>query len=394
MAIRISDQDVSYLLGLKEDDVTKKLLIDLFAHGTQKKPRFNPNDKFRLEKGKLGNAETIDTTVGRYIFNLFIISPHFSDFLGYVNEPITGGKLDDIENQLSEYLLDGTLNAEFFIDYLNRIQWFGYVMTDFMIPSMSLNVIMGNKKVQQKKAELIKKHKESIINGDPIVATQMEEELIKVAKEELKDDPSMDLYVSGMSKFGNHYKSFNIMKGAIRDNSTGKYNVSTSNYMDGIEKDEYHNYGDTIVYAAFSRAISTQKGGYETKKMFAALQSVTLDKEGTDCKTTKTFRYIMTHKNHRIFLYRYIIEGGKMVELTNANIEKYVGKVINLRSPLFCQSPKLCNKCAGNLYYKLGIENIGLTATKVSSTLLNLSLKNFHDTSIHLQRIDFTNYID
>jgi hypothetical protein len=391
---RISDKDRDYLFSLKESDVTKKLLINLFAYGTQKKPRFNPNDKVKLPKGKLGNKEDIDTTVGRYIFNLFIISPHFSDYLGYINKAVDGGVLDDIENQLSEYLLDKSLNPEFFIDYLNRIQWLGYIMTDFIVPSMSLNVIMPNRKVEARKKELMRQHKEALSKGDPIIATQIEEELIKLAKGELNGDPAMDLYVSGISKFGNHYKSFNIMKGAIRDNSTGNYNVSMTNYMDGIQKDEYHYYGDTIVYAAHSRAIGTQKGGYETKKMFAAFQTVSLDKEGTDCRTTKTLKFVMSKKNYRLFLFRYIIEGSKLVQLTNSNIESYIGKVIHLRSPMFCQSEKLCNKCSGDLYYKLGIENIGLTATKVSSTLLNLSLKNFHDTSIHLQRIDFRNYID
>ena len=43
---------------------------------------------------------------------------------------------------------------------------------------------------------------------------------------------------------------------------------------------------------------------------------------------------------------------------------------------------------------KLDIENIGLTVTKVGSTLLNLSLKNFHDTTLHLKRINFADYID
>ena len=50
------------------------------------------------------------------------------------------------------------------------------------------------------------------------------------------------------------------MKGAIKDNDTGKYNISTSMYMDVFKKGDYHYFGDTIVYAAYSRAVGTQKG--------------------------------------------------------------------------------------------------------------------------------------
>lgn len=393
---RLGSEDVSYLMSLKEKDVTKKLLIDFFAHGKNKKPRFNTNDKFILPAGsKMMNKEPIDTTVGRYIFNLFIISPSFLPFIGYQNIIVDSGAINALEDNLSEYLLDKKIKPEDYIDYLNRIQWLGNSPTDFLVPSMSLTAILPNKEVIRKRDELVKQHKEALEKGDPIVATQIEKELVKIAEEGLKGDPSYDLYRSGANgKVGNQYKQTNIMKGAIRDNATGGYNVATTNYMEGIDKRDYHYFGDTIVYAAHSRAVGTQKGGYETKKMFAAFQTVSLDKVGSDCGTKKTLTFVMNKSNYRLFLFRYIVEGTKFIQLTNENIKNYLDKVIHIRSALFCQSDKLCNKCAGDLYYKLDIENIGLTTAKVSSTLLNLSLKNFHDTTLKLERIDFTKYID
>jgi hypothetical protein len=269
---RLTEEEVKYVLSIKEEQVVKDLMVELFAYGKSRKPKFNTNDRFRMPAGTMGSKEAMDTTVGRYIFNLFIISPHFQDVVGYINDPITSGKLNEIEDQLSELIMDKKVPPEHFIDYLNRIQWIGYALNDFLSPSMSEAVIIPNKKVAARKKELMKKHKEAISSGDPIVATQIEEDLIKLAKSELKGDPSMDLYDSGAKhKFGNHYKSLDIMKGAIRDNSTGQYNVSMTNYMDGIEKNEYHNYGDTIVYAAHSRAIGTQKGGLKFQPTLNAL---------------------------------------------------------------------------------------------------------------------------
>jgi hypothetical protein len=60
---------------------------------------------------------------------------------------------------------------------------------------------------------------------------------------------------------------------------------------------------------------------------------------------------------------------------------------------MYCISDKICNKCAGELFYKLGIENIGLTTTKVSSTLMNKSLKKFHDVSLKLHEVDLNDII-
>lgn len=258
----ISEEEKKYLFNLKEEDITKQKLIELFAYRTNTEPLFSPQDKFRLYKGQLCNKEDIDTTVGRYIFNLFIISP-FNGIVEYINEPITAGRLGKLEDDLSQLLLDKEITVESMIDYLNRIQWFGYVSTDFIVPGLSLEIIMPNKKVMKRKQELIEQNKKALESGDSIVATQMEEELVNLAKQELKDDPSMDLYNSGSGhKFGTHYKNFNIMKGAMLDNATGKYNISTSAYMDGVDKKDYHYFGDTIVYAAYSRACSTQQGLY------------------------------------------------------------------------------------------------------------------------------------
>lgn len=89
--------------------------------------------------------------------------------------------------------------------------------------------------------------------------------------------------------------------------------------------------------------------------------------------------------------YRYIVEGNKLVLLSPDIIDKYVGKKIKLRTPIYCKSDKLCSKCAGTLYYKLGIKNVGLTTSKLSSTLLNLNMKKFHNSTANISKIDINN---
>lgn len=109
--------------------------------------------------------------------------------------------------------------------------------------------------------------------------------------------------------------------------------------------------------------------------MFAAFQTVVLDDKGTDCNTKKTLKFYLDKRISRFFLYRYIVDSnGNEIQITPDSLSNYEGKIINLRSPMFCTSEKICNKCAGELFYKLDIKTIGLTASKLSGSILNLSL--------------------
>ena len=92
--------------------------------------------------------------------------------------------------------------------------------------------------------------------------------------------------------------------------------------------------------------------------------------------------------NKNQLLYRYIVDKGKLVLLDSSNIDKYVGTKVKLRSPVYCIGDKLCSKCAGSMFYKLGIENVGLTTSRVATTLLNLNMKKFHNSTANISKID------
>lgn len=394
MIKKLNKAETDEILAIQEKDITSSLLKRLFAN-TRKGRRFNPSDTFILPKGIMKVEKDTETTVGRYIFNRFIIEPFMINYMPYVNEPVTGDKLTDIESRMSECLMDDLITTKQYIDYINRVSWLGYAPNDYLTPSVSLATIKPVDSVMKRKEELVRKHKEELDAGDEVVGAKIEKELIDLAKKELDGHPSMDLFNSGAKgSFGNNYKNTSLMRGPVKNSSTNKWNITTSDYIDGIKKDEYDSFGDLIVSSVFPGAVGTRKSGYETKRLFAAFQSVTLGSENSDCKTNKTLRTLIRKKNKKLFLYRYILEGGKYKLLTNENIGNYVDKYVQLRSPLFCQGEKVCSKCAGEFYYKLGITNVGLTTTKMSGTLLNKSLKKKHDTTIKVSKLDYKKYME
>lgn len=136
------------------------------------------------------------------------------------------------------------------------------------------------------------------------------------------------------------------------------------------------------------KAVGTQVSGYFAKQILAALQTEVLDIPGSDCGTKRTLEFQLTKKNARDFYYRYIVENGKLVELTPEVIGNYIGKTVKLRSVMYCTGDKICHHCAGNMFYKLGITNIGLTTSRIATTLTKLGMKKFHDATVNAQQID------
>lgn len=173
-----------------------------------------------------------------------------------------------------------------------------------------------------------------------------------------------------------------------------KYYISKTSLLDGIPASETDKYADIIVQAAHGRAIGTREGGYIYKQLAAALQSIVLDEEGSDCGTKGYQELTITKDLAGMLKYRYIIENNKLVLLTPDNINNYIGKKVKLRSPMYCVGDKYCSKCCGELFYKMGLMNVGLICNRVGTSLLNESLKAFHDLSLKIVDLNIEDYIE
>lgn len=121
---------------------------------------------------------------------------------------------------------------------------------------------------------------------------------------------------------------------------------------------------------------NTEVGGYLVKQSRSGYQHIMLDKKDTNCGTDKFLEINLTDKNKGLYLLRWIKgKDGKLVMLDADNVKNYIGKKIQLRSPLYCISNKICSKCAGDLYYRLQMNNLGLVADRIASTIMQKSMK-------------------
>lgn len=395
-ARQINKEEYNYLLSLKEDDITMNLLKDFFAFKKNKQPKFQPFDKFVLEKGTYYNKEKITTTVGLFIFNKLILGEKLLPILGYKNDTFDGDGIDDLDDEMSRLLLENKIETPTFADYLDKCQWLGFGIAKFMNSSLTYNLLVPPNEVEKRKKELIESKKKELESGDIHAAADIESELIGLSKKILKDTPDIQIYDSGCrGSFGNNFKNTSLMRGAIKNLADPtQIKISTNSLVDGIPPEEFAQYADLITQASYSRAVGTQEGGYEAKKLSSGFQNACLGEAGSDCGSKKTITITLSNDNKNFFTYRYIKEGNKLVLLDPDNINDYLGKTVEMRSPMFCTHDHYCSKCAGELYYMLGIKNVGILTNRIGTRLLNLSLKAFHDLTLKLVDIDIDKYIE
>ena len=405
----VSTGDKRYLLALEPKEITKELFIDLFGNDVEsEKSKFETNDKVSLTIDEVerkfgvtkivGNGEdnttSISTTVGRMIFNIYL---DMSDVFGYMNKTMDKGNIKGMNSVLTSRLLERTIDISRAFEFIDKMDWLGYSVNRIITSSLTYNLLQPLPEVEKRKEELFEKYAKEIENKDMAVVSKIEGELLDLAKKLIKDKgiPDFDIYESGArGSFENNYKNTTIMRGIIKDPSDiENFFVSKSSLMDGIPKDEFHNYANLIVAASYSRAVGTRSGGYEAKKLNASFQTVTIGEEESDCLTKKTIKVLLTNKSRGQYMYRNIIYRNKLVQLNEENMDKFIGKVVDMRTPLYCTDKVICSVCAGDLFYRIGIKNVGLLANRVGTKLLNLALKDFHDVSISMSHINISDYI-
>lgn len=391
-----SPKDIEYLVNIKEKDITTSFIMDTFGE-FETGQRFRPYDIIEIPANSYGpegkkNKKPFITTVGIWIFNKYFIEEDLFDMFKYVNKTIDKKMYGKLNNELSVAVLEDRLSLESMKRFNMKTQkCMPYI--SILAPNYTDKMLTCTETINKKKKELYKKYEEQIKKGDEIAANKMEKELLDFALEYMGDDPSMDMFISGArGSIGNNFKNMFVMKGVIKDpdpNAKQKYNVAMSNYIDGISPDEYALFANSLAAGPYARAKKTENGGYREKLFLRAFQHLILDPPGSDCGTKRYIEVVLTESNINEWMYSYIIEGSKLVELTSLNKSKYIGKKVKVRFSALCESKTgICNKCMGNLYYRLNKTNVGTSLTQIPSVQKNIAMKSFHDSTQSLYDMD------
>lgn len=401
----VEENKLSYLFSLKPDSILMTDIYNLFNKKSNVLPNgkieiiaplFQPTDKINVPKGTLPNIKfDIETTVGRYIFNLVVIAAAFGDKVEYINKTMRNDDFEKLQNYLCDEVLMGRISGAEFGKFQTRIVWLNN-FTEILVPGTSDNLMVLPPEIRNKLQELIDANREVILAGDTAkYINNVEKPILKFAKQWYVEhgEPGWLMYAKGgKPKFDNVFKNMFLEVGPILDITTGKYKISTACFSEGLPPDENYLYANQAVFGAYNRAVNTQKGGAKTKEFVQAFQGQRVVED--DCGSQMTIGIDVTEDNLNMIKWAYVRDDknpNEFICVTPDTLNSYIGKHVEFRSPLYCMTDNgcFCWKCVGGLYQRMGLSNVGFASQKLTSTFLNKSLKAFHDSTVNTTVIEW-----
>ena len=396
----LSKEECKVFLNTPATEITLSKLTHWFADTVdnstgkktgKRKAKYNTFDRIDIPAGYFYDGQKeLNTTVGRFIANKFMLEQSGVISVTYFVDDVLGkkglGKLDD---EIAYLYMTDKIDRPQFNKYVDARDCIGYWLNGMLAHTISDRMLKPLPEIEKKKAELFKKYEKEIAAGDIDVMTRVSNDLIAYAKEILKGDPGMDLYDSGDLDFSNNYRNNAILRGAVMNKITDKFDFVGTSLMGGIEVKDIPVHANSILSSQFPASIATASSGYLGKQIAAMLQMTSVDVEGSDCGTKNLIPIDITKYNKDKMMYTYIDNGsGQLILLEGHNIDQYVGKKVRMRSPMSCKNEKICSICAGKLFHYLGVEHAGLFGIQISYSALNLALKAKHCSVVDIFTMD------
>jgi DNA-directed RNA polymerase subunit beta' len=150
--------------------------------------------------------------------------------------------------------------------------------------------------------------------------------------------------------------------------------------MDGLTHKEffYSTYG--CRKGLLDIALNTGTSGYLSRKLIFTCANLQIDVVLEDCGTKDFLAVEVKNKlKAKMLINRYMLENETLVKITKENYQDIIGKLIQIRSPILCQSPRICHTCYGDLHKRLNSRFIGIIAAQtLGERGTQLVLRTFH----------------
>ncbi len=306
----------------------------------------------------------------------------------YKNKETTEGRLalyKPLENKISfDEVNKDDLEINSFISYLSdilteeEIQAFAQHAVELsrkVLESIAISIDISDLEVSpevEKQIELLKKDGKEFGKLSKDIQINVLKELSK------KDNDIAKMLKCGVLKT-QQYQQLVGIKGTVVDTASGELKNIAANFSLGLSPSQYFDAANGARSGVAARAIKTAIPGHLHRKLAFGLASVELDPTIHDCGTTRTIELTIQSDMTKKLLGRYIYYNAKKILLDRSNINSFVGKLVNLRSPIYCKSPKLCTTCYGESYKLLKSNQVGfIAAESLGERMVQQIMKIFH----------------
>lgn len=370
---------------------------NLFEDSPKVGPLYVSGEPIVVDKNQILNIkEKTDTTVTRLVSNCILITSIFDDRISYINKKY---KISDIIKIIKQNTVDDKDHIPgktySMSEYLKLCDRSNYITTlsNIFFTSAGPELMEQPAWVKSYRAELIEKYKDEL--DKPETVAKIDAALLdRFKKEVLSKGSSGKFIVKEGKQIDIGTKKLILSYGAefgIGSKSGNKgITYIPNSLVEGIDPKYLPALYNAQRAGSYGRGKETAEGGYSTKEMMAATQNFTISDK--DCGSKQGVDIIVTEKNKVELIGQYFI--GTQNVIKEQDIDKYLGKVIRTRSPLYCKTPNTewCIYCLGD---KLTINKNALpvAAIGVSSALLLLSMAKAHSKGMSLVKLDLEEVI-
>jgi DNA-directed RNA polymerase subunit beta' len=287
------------------------------------------------------------TTMGKALFNSCLPDDY----------PFVKDQVD--KKVLKKILLEiqGKYDDRVIREILYKLQQVGFKFSTILSPSFTIE----NLEVPPE----ILKLKEKLKGASTEEAAKLLDAMQSILKKHLKDTGFDALISSGAGKGWGQPMQILVAKGLVTDAEGRILPAIANSFTDGLQGKDYMNGSYGARRGIIARVIGTADTGYFSRILAYVLNSVELDRTLKDCKTDKT----LTLRLDKDLIYRlkgrYILDRtGKPSLIDTYDPVSLDGKIVKLRSPLFCKSKKICHTCYGESFKLTKTPYVGLLAAQ------------------------------
>lgn len=340
-------------------------------------PPFSFHEKVELKKGDLPNVgKPIHTTYGNMLFNAIAVIYPFGDKVPYMEGRVS---VKEIEKIIMAKLTDHPTKPDDITvaEYLK----FGEAMyslvglTQLCVPSATPKTMTADPKMAELKAKLLAENKGHL--DDPVVIAKIEKALVDMDKAWIKGDPAEGFYVKDKS-YSIIRKQLFGMYGAEDPFGTGvTVNLVEKSLNDGWDINNLPMLISTLREGSFMRGHQTELGGAIAKEINRYCTNSSISEE--DCGAKIGLPTLITKENKKDYLNNYIFVNGKEILTDESNINSLVGKTVDVRSPIYCQTKGIdyCRHCSGKEISETP-NAIGSYIADIGQAFLLTSMKAMH----------------
>lgn len=299
------------------------------------------------------------TTSGRAVFN-HCLPKNYPFIDQHVKKKMINSIISDLVKKYPTPVVE---------ESVTRLEQTGFKFATIVAPSITLDQMQMPKEIYDIKNKL----KTATVEEAVVLLAKAE----TIMKKHLENTGLYDLAESGSTKGWDQPKQILVAKGIIADPTGKVLDPISGSFADGFTNTEFFNASSGARKGIIDRVLNTADTGYMSRKLAYVLNTVEADLYLKDCGV-KSYLNVKLDKDLLTRMYgRYHLFGSKVIEFNPNDVR--IGQTVHMRTPIFCQSEKICHTCYGRLLEAHKSPYVGILASQVIGERgTQMIMKSFH----------------